>query len=478
MPVSMEEIREAYTLAGGASSLTPKIIDRLLTELARKYAPLRRAIPRRTWESDVFYFNRRTALPKAQATIEAPSTTQVGATNSTYVQVPFTVKHLQSQLDISTFAAKVAIVNGSLYDLELAGAAKAMAWLEEIFHLWGSSNATLNTLRPQWDGLDLLIANANKVDAGTGSGSVLTLAMLDNLIDAVKTVYASELGTDYFFLASPKMMSKINSLFVNQQRFNEQMTRIFSRDDMGDPNATVADSYIDAGIEVATYRSIPIVLSSFLSSQGSMTTVSTTGNTGSGSSLLAATTYYYVVEAVTRYGLTTASAEVSQAPAANGDNIVLSWTTPQPTDAYGNVIDVLAYRIFRSTATGTESLYAIVSAYDNNDNPITSFTDTGLPINPVTTSTAYAITVATNGSNAASDGVTFPRVQSTGQNVEDIYLVPRNPEFLVAPVVNEMQTQMLAPVNARTRQFALTEDLTLAMRAPAFAAKLSRVRSV
>ena len=166
MPISLEEIRESFTLSGGASNLTPKIIDRLLTELVRKYAPLRRAIPRRTWESSTFYFNQRNALPKSQATIEAPSTTNVAATNSNYVQQSFDVKHLQSQLDISTFAAKVAIVNGNLYDLELAGAAKSMAWLEEIFHLYGSAGATLNTLRPEWDGLDLQCSTNNKVDGG------------------------------------------------------------------------------------------------------------------------------------------------------------------------------------------------------------------------------------------------------------------------------------------------------------------------
>lgn len=472
MTVSLEEIREAFTLSGGASSLTPVIIDRLLTELVRKWAPLRRAIPRRTWTTDKFLFNRRTALPLSQATTEAPTTTAVAPTDSTYAQVSFAIKHLQAQIDISTFAAKVATVNGNLFDLELAGAAKSLSYLEEIFHVWGSASATNTTLRPQWDGLDLMLASANKIDGGT---SVLTLNMLDNLIDAIKGVYAGELGTDFFFLMSNKMQSRLNGLFVNQQRFNAGLTKIFSRDDFGDPNAAVADSYIDAGMEVATYRSIPIVFSSFMSNQGTMGTVSTTGNTGSGSGFSTGTTYYYTVEAVTRYGLTAASAEASQAVAGNGNNIVLSWTTPAPTDAYGNTIDILHYRVFRSTTSGAESLYAIVSAYNNADTAVTSWTDTNLI---VTGATTPYYTVASSSGNPVSDGVTFPRVQTGTQNVEDIYLVPRDPEFLVVPVVNDFQTQMLAPVNARTRQFAITADQTLALRAPAFAAKLGRVRSV
>ena len=472
MPVSLSDLREAMTIASGATPLVPKIIDRLLLEYVRKYAPIRHAIPRKTWDADVYWFNQRNQLPKAQATTEAPSTTDVASSTSNYVQKSFTVKHLQSQLDISTFAAKVALVNGNLFDLELTGAAKSMAWLEEIFHLWGSANATLNTKRPQWDGIDSQIVTANKLDGAT---SVVSLNNLDSMIDTVRGVAAQELGDDWFFVMSPKMQSKVNSLFLNQQRFNMPMSRIFSRDDFGVPNAAVVDNQlVDAGMEVATYRSIPIVASNFLSSLGTMGTV-TASASGSGSSL-SNVAYYYVVEAITKYGLTAASAEATVTPSA-GQNVVLSWSTPAPTDAFGNTIDIIGYRIFRSTTSGAESLYAISSAYNTSDAAVTGFTDTGLIQDPTATNTLYAMTVASSGSNAASDGVTFPRVQTGTQLVEDIYLLPRNPEYIVCPVVNEMQTQMLAPVNARTRQFSLTEDMTLALRAGAFAAKLGRVRA-
>jgi hypothetical protein len=476
MPATLQDIRESFTLAGGASTLTPKIIDRLLMELQRKYGPMYRAFPRKTWETDIYYFNQRTALPKSQFTVEAPGTSGTGsvtASDSTYVQQSFPIKHTQAQIDISTFAAKVAVVNGNLFDLELLGAAKSMEWLEETTHMWGSASATLNTYRPQWDGNDLLIASANKIDAKT---NLLTLQNMDNAIDAVRGVYAAELGTDFFFAMSPRMQSYLNGLFVNQQRFNMGMTKIFTRNDYGDPGATVADSAVDLGIECQTYRSIPIVISSFIGSQGSMTTVTTTNNTGSGSSLSTSTTYYYVVEAVTRYGLTTASAEVSTSPNGSGNNIVLSWTTPTPKDAYGNTIDIIGYRVFRGTASGGESLYAVVAAYDTSDNAVTSFTDTGLIQNPAVTNTLYWATVASSSTNAASDGVTFPRIQTGSQVVEDIFLIPRDPEILVIPEVNPITTQMLAPINARTRQFALTADKTMALRAPAFAAKIERVR--
>jgi len=471
MPASLELLREAYTLSGGASNLEPKIIDRVLSELVRKWAPLRRALPRKTWMTDTYNFNKRTSYPKVQFTTEAPSTTDVAASNSTFSQVSFPVKHLQGQIDISTFAAQVATVNGNLFDLELAGLAKNMAYFEEQSHLWGSASATLNTKRPAWDGLDLLIATGNKVN---GSGTALTLSLMDNAIDAVKGVAAQELGTDWFFLMSHKMQSRLNSLFTQQQRFNQNVITIFARDDYGNPGDVVGDNAVDAGLEVATYRGIPIVLSSFLSNNGQMGTISATGNTGSGSSLSTSATYYYVVEAVTRYGPTYASAEVSQAISGSGNNVVLSWSTPTPTDAFGNTIDILEYRIFRSTTSGAETLYAVTSAFDTSDTAVTGFTDTGLIQNPAVTSTLYATTVASSGSNAVSDGVTYPRGSST---TESIFLVPRDPDLIVVPEVNGYQVQMLAPVNARTRQFAMTADMTLALRAASYAAEIVNVKT-
>ncbi len=477
MPATLEDLRETMTSVSGATGLVPKIIDRLLLEYQRKYAPLHKAFPRKTWESNTYYFNQRNQLPAAQMTTESPSTTQVAATQSNYVQNGFPIQHMQTQLDISTFAAKVAIVNGNLFDLELAGAAKSMAWHEEIMHLWGSAGATLNTLRPQWDGVDRQIGSANKINGG---GAAATLVMMDNLIDSVRGVAAQELGTDWFFAVSPKMSSRLNGLFVNQQRFNESMTTIYGRDDFGFPNAPVVDNKIgvDAGLEVQTYRSIPIVISNFLSnSLGQMGSISTSNNTGTGSALSTSRTYYYVVEAVTRYGLMYASSEVSASPAGSGNNIVLSWSTPTPTDAFGNTIDILGYRIYRSVdnagGSGAETLYAISSAYNTSDTAVTSFTDTGNAQNPATNTSLFAATITTSGT-ATSDGVTYPRLTAT---TEDIVLIPRNPEYLVVPVVNEIQSQMLAPVNARTRQFALTSDMTLAMRAGLFGAKLYNVKT-
>jgi hypothetical protein len=297
------------------------------------------------------------------------------------------------------------------------------------------------------------------------------LSSLDNMIDSVKGVAAQELGSDWFFLLSDHMQSTINRAFVNQQRFNEGLTTVFRRDDYGFPTGAVSDVHgIDAGMEVQTYRGIPLVYTSFLRNQGQMGTLTVADAGGSGSSLTNVP-YYYVVEAVTRYGPLYASAEATATPTA-GHNITVTWTTPTPTDAFGNTIDIHGYRIFRGTTSGTETLYALSAAYDTTDTAVTVFTDTGLVQDPTVTNTLYAQTVAKSGSNAVSDTYTYPRATATS---EDILLLPRNPEYVCVPVVSEIQSEMLAPVNARTRQFALTSDLTLAMRAGLFGAKLYNV---
>ncbi len=474
---TLNDLKEAYATGGAAAPLINKVIDNLLLIDQRKYAPMRRALPRKTWLTDIFYFNTQTALPKAQFTTQAPSTTDVAATTGSYVQSSYPIKNMQVNLDIPAFTQQVATATGSLRDLELTAAGKSYSWLEEVAMYYGAQTATINTKRPQWNGFDNQVASGNKIDAGT---ALLTLNMMDNAIDSVKGVAATELGTDWFYLMSGKMQSRLNGLFVQQQRFNAGMTKIFARDDFGDPNAAVADNYTDAGLEVATYRGIPIVLSSFMTNQGTMGTLTlTSNNTGSAGGLLAANTYYYVLEAVTRYGLTAASAEFSSSPSSDGKSIIFSWTTPTPTDAFGNTIDILGYRLFRGTSTGTESLYALISATDTSDTAVTSFTDTGLPVIPdgVVNTTSYWATVAKSGSNAASDGATYPRVQTGSQNVEDIYLVPRNPEFAVVPVLNEMSMKALAQINARSNQYALIGDQTFALSSGAFAAKISRVRS-
>jgi hypothetical protein len=480
----LQDLREAITLGSGAGPLVQKIISPLLLEYVRKFAPLRVALPTQTWDTDIYFFNQRTALPQAQFVLEAPgtytgTTGYVAPTTSTYQQLQFPIKHFQSNGDVSLFAQKVARVNGSLLDLEIEGAVRSMGWMEDLTHIFGSAAATIQSYRPAWDGFRQLTASQNKIDATQlGTNGVLTLPMLDSLIDAIRTPLAANPQDDsFFFVMSPKMQSRLVQLTTPITRLGLERRPFKPMNDGGAMGAPVTVDNSDPGVEVYSYRNIPIVLSSFLSTPGAMGAVSLSANATA--STLPATTRYYRVTAVTVYGETLASAEVSMAPTLN-QSIQLTWSTPTIIDpASGATLPVLYYCIWEGATTLTETLLAIVHAYTATapETPVTSWIDSGAATS--STGGLQGTTPYWQG-GANGDGYTYPNVSVAGNpngyGSEQIYLVTRDPNFVVVPRVNDLTPQLLALVNARTRQFAVTADEVLAVRAGAFLSTLQRVR--
>ena len=475
---TLRQIQETLDQTSGAQFLVQPVIDRALFVARRAYTPLFRILSRRKWDTPTYIFNEVTNYPQAQFTIEDPPTSGTGsvaASASVYNQISYPIKHWQVQMDLSKFSIQTARVNGNLVQLELDGASKSAMYLREMAYMYGSAGATVNTKRQANDGLDLLINTANKV---TG-GATVDFAMLDAAIDTVSNQLAEEIGNNYAFVLSPEMWSSLGrNNFQTQQRFMSQ-TMIYPRDDRGRLGAPVSDNktYINGGLNVMCYRDIPLVKSSFLASKGQMTTV-TAADAGTTGSSLVASQYGYIVEVVTDYGVSLGSVEATVTPTA-GHNVTLSWTTPTIIDTYGNTRLNLFYRIFRTAAagaSGSETLYAVVSAFDNADAAVTSWTDTGKPVLPYASGASgqalYSVTVATSGSNAAPDGITTPRTNPSGHIQQDIFLVPRDPDICVVAATNEAHTEMLALVNARTQQMAYLGDETLALRGPAFAAKI------
>ena len=127
-----------------------------------------------------YLFNKRTAFPQAQFTIEDPPSFTGNAGYVTpsacnYSQISFPIKHWQVALDLSKFSIQVARVNGNLVQLELDGASKASIFLRETAYMYGSAAATVNTKRQANDGFDLLIGGANKL----AGNAVVNFTMLD-----------------------------------------------------------------------------------------------------------------------------------------------------------------------------------------------------------------------------------------------------------------------------------------------------------
>lgn len=477
---TLRQIQETLSQSSGAQYLYQPVIDRSLFEATRKFTSTRMTFPRRTWNTPQYLFNKRTNYPATRAVVEAPPSTGVGsavATSSTYAQIGYTIKHWQSNMDLAKFSIQVARVNGDLMQLELAGASESAVWFEEALNFYGSAGATQNTWRPEWDGVDLLMSTSNKIIANQAP----SFAMFDAMIDATKKSLGAPLGSNYAFMLSPEVLSITGRLFVEDMRWIGKAI-VYPRDDRGQLGGQVTDNknYIDGGLEVSTYRGVPFIESSFLTSLGTMGTITPTVTPSNGG-VIPAGTYYYCVEVLTDYGLSLA-AETTQVTVGAAGTVSLAWSTPSIVDGNSNVRQNLLFRIHRTVAggaSGSETLYAVVAATDyTSDVAITSFNDTGAVLSPATfgASNVCAITVAASSNVAIPDGGTSPRLSSS-HNLQDIFLLPRDPDILCVPVVNEMQTVPLALVNARTQQVALIGDQVLAVRGPGFMSKASGVYS-
>jgi hypothetical protein len=477
---TLRQIQETLSQTTGAQYLYQPVIDRALFEATRRKTTTRMLLPRRKWNTPKYIFNKRTNYPQVRGVVEAPPTTGVGSstpTSSNYLQVVYAIKHWQANMDLAKFSIQTARVNGDLMQLELQGASESYVWWEEAINFYGSAGASLNTWRPAWDGADQLMAVGNKFIAN----SAPSFALMDALIDANKRALGDTLGSNYAFTMSFEMLSTFSRLFVRDERWMGKTT-VYPRDDRGVLGAAVTDNnnYINAGLDVVTYRGVPLVESSFLTPLGTMSAVTAASPTGS-DGVTPTGTYYWAVEVVTDFGVSYA-VETTQQSVTLGQHVVLSWTAPTITDAQGNTRQNLFYRIFRTAtngASGTETLYAVVSAvditYDDLTNhPVQSWTDTGAIVDPTTSNTIIATTVASSGGIAASDGATPPHLNSSHQ-AQDIFLLPRDPDISCVACVNEMQTVPLALVNARTQQVALIGDQVWAVRGPGFMSKASNV---
>ncbi|MFD1145971.1 SU10 major capsid protein [Saccharothrix hoggarensis] len=447
------ELREALN-AAGAPALIPKIIDPLLLEYQRRYAPLLRAIPSFRWGTDVYHFNRRTANPNGGFVTDGGARP---VTHSTYVQNNFQMRHLQVVGGVTGYAQEVTRqVIGNLRATEIEGSIQGLYWDMETAVLWGNEGATQYGAYPQFSGFDSLLSNysgaeQNALDMAGGS---LSLSMLDRLADMVETNAAmSVFSSDWMFVMSNTAESRIAQLLQNQQRFMNSVE-------------------VAAGLLVPSYRNIPIVKSSFLSTRGYSLGTVTSATATTGGSLPAATYFYKVSAVVARQGEIAASAEVSQATTGAASTVTLSFSPPTGLDGASPIL----YKVYRSTATGTQTLLGVVDATvgvgSDGVTPIatTSIVDDGVKLTPKNGSTIPATNPPVyQGTNTNK----FP--PTAGQ--ESIFLVPRDRSILCRPYVRELTPVDVYPTTQApdTLPYAIVSDTTLALRAPKFIGGAYRV---
>ncbi len=443
------ELAEALTTAATVTPLIPKAIDPVLLEYQRRYSPLLAAIPAKEWSSTQYFFNRRVSRPDSGAVVDGGARP---ISNSTYEQAVYNIRLYQAVGSVTGYAQTVTRdIVGDLRQIELDGTVTSMLWTVENAFVWGNDAATASGTQPMSSGLDYLVSNWT---AGSGSNAYVNaqdvngnfaLSKLDELIDLVESNAAMPIGSEWMFVMSPRMNSAVSQSLLNQQRFVEK-------------------TEVAAGLSVDTYRDIPIIRSSFLSPRSNqMGTVTTSTSTSGGS--LTATTYYYVVSAVVaRYGEIQGCVEVNQTTSGSTSTVTLSFSTPS------NLPDGAApilYKVYRGTSSGAETLIGVVDAFDTTGAATTSIVDTGT--NLYTNSSGNTGPAVYQGGNSGAK----PRTSVA----EDIYLIPRNADFLVRPYTRNLQILPLAPTVTApdTLPFAVVTDTTLAVRAPKYVGRLSRV---
>ena len=486
------DLQEALT-AAGAAALVQKQIDPVLLEYQRRYAPLVRALPSVKWGSTVYYFNKRTTLPSGGFVTDGGAR---AISTSNYAQENFQIRLLQSVGAVTGYAQAVTADQiGDLRAREIEGAARGLYWDMEAAIVWGAEAPTAAGPYPQFDGLDTMVSSFTSASTGGPSqgigggaidnyggastwgapafnpwtdgvdqnaidfaGNQLTLGGLDMLIDMVESNVAEPIeNAEWMFLMSPSANSRLSQLLVNQQRFVDQVE-------------------IAAGLIVPTYRGVPIVKSSFLSPRTNKMTAVTLAAAGTGA-LVNGTVYNYkLAPVIARFGEIQASdTQAFTAVTTTAQSISLSFSTPtgpegsQPTH----------YKVYRATgSTPANSAYILLGVVDanyldasGNIWQTTKIVDNGTGL------------VISDGTHAASGQPSTYQYQNanlhplTSSGEQSIYLMSRDPNYIVRPFVREMQPVNVFPTTASpdSLPFAFVADTTLAVRGPKYLGRLANV---
>jgi hypothetical protein len=455
------ELREALT-AAGAQPFVPKIIDPVLVEYQRRFAPWCRSIPTRKWNSTTYYFNQRTVVVGGGA---VPDGGARPVSTSTYVQDQFTMAHVQAVGAVTGYAQEVTQeVIQDLRATEINGAIKGYFWDIETFCGWGNAASTLNQAQPQFDGLDTQIQNfsaggaQNVIDYG---GRSLSLSTLDEMIDMVSGNAAEPVAdSSWMFVMSTTAEAKIGQLLVAQQRYT--------------------DVEIEAGLIVSTYKRVPLVPSSFLSTRGYSVGTVTPSTATTGGSIAASTAYKYMVSAViARQGEILPSAEVSQTVGSGGNTntVTLSFTPPSGQDGLGAQL----YKVWRTAAAGAAGTETFLGYVDSTVGLMTDgvtpivtnqIVDTGsalIPQNSSGPTVPGTLPTSYLGTNAS--------MMPPGAGQENIYLMSRDPGNIVRPFVREARMLDVYPTASSpdSLPFAVMGDTCLAVRTPKFCGRSYRV---
>src|SRR5687768_4348019 len=231
------DIAKALSTLNTGSYLIPEVVEPAIRDYIGKEPRLLNLVNKVPWATNTYFVRKRQSQPTV--TWSTDGAALPAAQNSTYTKVSKSVKYVYARGEVTGPEQKAA---GSLYDamaLEIEAHSRALAMdlsnkiatgtgaadeIEGMLHQISTENS-MNALDAD--------ATGNHGGADQAETTVLTLAMLDEAIDAAE-------GEADLIVTSRAVRRKINSLLQAQQQFTDRVE-------------------VAAGFRVLTYDGLPIV---------------------------------------------------------------------------------------------------------------------------------------------------------------------------------------------------------------------------
>ena len=394
------------TAAGSAQALTPQNLEKLITTTVVRLVPEIAVLDPQQVAARYHDFDRLTALPSGQGAIGENAVTPVS--QGAYERAGRVLKVSRSKGAVTNFLMDASKSFVDALSIEIENHVQAHAYNLAFQIHYGNDQADPY----MFPGLDTFI-QTNR-DPGVRGGTVPTdLSFMDDMID--KNISLQGANHKKAFLMTPAMLSKVSRLLTNV-RLNQ-----------GSVGSGLTTVDIAGGWRLQAYRDIPIIATSQLRNDSQMGTL-TAAKTDSGGNV-AANTYYFQVSYIDLYGESIACAEQSVTPSGGSSVVTLSWA---------DVPSARLYKVYCSTATGTEKLVSILPAnqYDSQGTPnarttTVTFSSTPTTINP--TVSAPAGLVATIPASAA------PVTTIMGNDVPIVKVGAYTPETVILWDLDKIQ---------------------------------------
>lgn len=453
-------------------SLSPVITE---TEIRKK--PLIRLLNIEKANGNPFKFKRRTALPAAHF---EGSSSSGNKGNSGWSDQSIQLKICRSWGQVDDFSEQVTPQEFRLFLSELAGSAAAVLYLLEAsainlqeqadFNNDGTVAGSTGGVTRAFTGLQYTTGVNEVAPANRGQAAVKN--DFDGLLDQVMQQGGVEKDRLLWMMST------------------QMVTRLTSQMAVGTANDGVRYEipYTDVwtgrgGIRLQMYRGVPLLESEDMRPLAAMGTITPAGATGG--SLTGGTKYFYQLSALTNLGETLPSAEVNVTPSSSPaqGSVTITFTAFKYANSQAPYSDAVEYKLFRSTATGTEKFVGTYAAltYDADGKPngaVTSITDQG------NTAAISPTAILSGGSNAHQPYAGT----ATGVRDETMLLLNRHPtQGLSLPATyNERDESLdqsrllmikLLAITKATRDYLVQTFASLAIRRLAVAAYSRNVQS-